>query len=251
MKAGTLTGIYAVWWREMTVFFRETPRVVSAIANPIVWLVIFGAGLGGSVTIAGLDYQSFIFAGVLVQTFLFASLFYGAYLVWDRKIDLLKAILVSPLSRDAIFVGKVLGGVTISILEAVIVVLVAALIGMQVQLTSAIIAISIVALSAISLTAIGLTIGSLMESPEGFQLLSSLVIFPLFFLSGALFPVNNLTGPLAVLSTLNPVTYIVDLLRNGLTGVHYFDIYYDLLVVLAFTVVALFAGVKAFERMKS
>jgi len=101
------------------------------------------------------------------------------------------------------------------------------------------------------LTAVGLMVGSMMESPEGFQLLSSLFLFPLFFLSGALFPINNLSGPLATLAAINPVTYIVDILRSILMGVQYFPTAYSLTAVVAFTVAAIAVGMAAFERMKS
>jgi len=244
-------GVYAIWWRETTVFFREPPRVISAVVSPIIWLVIFGAGLGQSLSIGGESYQHFIFGGVLVQTFLFSSLFYGAYLVWDRKIDVLKAVLVSPLSRSSIFFGKVLGGVTISLIESVIVLLVGYLIGMQYSPAVFFIVLGLVALASAGLTALGLIVGSLMESPEGFQLLSSLVLFPLFFLSGALFPISNLTGPLGVVASLNPVTYIVDLLRGALGGAYYLDPNLDIIAFVAFIIIANLAGVYAFERMKS
>jgi len=248
--SGGLRGAYAIWWREMTVFFRETPRAVSAVLSPIIWLVVFGAGLGGSVSISGIDYQRFIFGGILVQTFLFSSLFYGAYLVWDRKIDLLKAVLVSPLTRSSIFIGKVLGGVTISVIEALVVLFVGYLIGMQYSPSTFIIAVAVVVFASAGLTAFGLTVGSFMESPEGFQLLSTLVLFPLFFLSGALFPISNLSGPLAVLASIDPVTYIVDLLRGILTGINYFSPTFDIAAVAVFVLVANIIGVKAFERMK-
>ena len=249
--AGALQGMYAIWWRETTVFIRETPRLVSAIISPVIWLVIFGAGLGASLNIKGLDYQSFIFGGVLVQTFLFSSLFYGAYLVWDRKIDLLKAILVSPLRRSSIFLGKVLGGVSISVVEALIVLVVGLFIGQHYTALSLLSVVGIVIFASAGLTALGLTVGSFMESPEGFQLLSSLVLFPLFFLSGALFPISNLSGPLGWLAAVDPVTYIVDLIRYVLTGVRYFDITLDILVVAAFILAANIVGVIAFERMKA
>jgi ABC-2 type transport system permease protein len=248
---GTLKGIYAIWWRESTVFLRETPRLVSAVISPIIWLVVFGAGLGSSVNIPGVDYQSFIFGGILVQTFLFSSLFYGAYLVWDRKIDLLKAVLVSPLNRPAIFLGKVLGGVTISVLEAIIVLIVGYLLGMHYSLSAAVLVTLVVFFSSAGLTALGLAVGSFMESPEGFQLLSTLVLFPLFFLSGALFPISNLSGPLAFLSSIDPVTYIVDLIRGILTGVQYIVPATDIVIVAAFIIVANLVGMMAFERMKS
>lgn len=244
-------GIYAIWWRETTVFFREPPRVISAVLSPIIWLVVFGAGLGQSVNIPGQSYQHFIFGGVLVQTFLFSSLFYGAYLVWDRKIDVLKAVLVSPLSRSSIFLGKVFGGVTIALIESVIVMLVGYLIGMQYSPTVFLLVLGLVALASAGLTALGLIVGSFMESPEGFQLLSSLVLFPMFFLSGALFPISNLTGPLGFIASLNPVTYIVELLRGALDGIYYLDLNLDIIAFVAFIIIANLAGVLAFERMKS
>ncbi len=244
-------GIYAIWWRETTVFMRETPRAVSAVISPIIWLVVFGAGLGASLNIQGINYQSFIFGGVLVQTFLFSSLFYGAYLVWDRKIDLLKAILVSPLNRESIFLGKVLGGVTISVLEAIIVLIVGYFLGIQYTAIMIVSVLAVVLFASAGLTALGLAVGSLMESPEGFQLLSSLVLFPLFFLSGALFPVSNLTGPLGLLATVNPVTYIVDLIRFILTGVHYIAPATDAAVVVLFIIVANIVGMVTFAQMKS
>jgi len=246
-----LKGAYAVWWRETIVFFREPPRIISAIVSPIIWLVIFGAGLGGSVSIGNESYQQFIFGGVLVQTFLFSSLFYGAYLVWDRKIDVLKAVLVSPLSRSSIFLGKVLGGVTIALIESIIVLAVGHLIGMQYPPEALLTVIGLVALASAGLTALGLIVGSYMESPEGFQLLGSLVLFPMFFLSGALFPISNLTGPLGIIASINPVTYIVDLLRGALGGPYYLDPALDVAAFIGFIIVANIAGVLAFERMKS
>jgi len=246
-----LMGVYAIWWREATVFFREPPRIISTVASPIIWLVIFGAGLGQSVNLGGESYQHFIFGGVLVQTFLFSSLFYGAYLVWDRKIDVLKAVLVSPLSRSSIFLGKVLGGVTIAIIESIIVLLFGYLLGMQYSPLTFLTVLGLVALASAGLTALGLIVGSFMESPEGFQLLGSLVLFPLFFLSGALFPISNLTGPLGFIASLNPVTYIVDLLRGALSGEYYLDPNLDIVAFVAFIIIANIAGVMAFKRMKS
>ncbi len=245
----TLMGIYAVWWREFTVFIREKPRLVSAIISPVIWLVIFGQGLGPSIT--GFNYQEFIFGGVLVQTFLFSSIFYGAYLVWDRKIDVLKSVLVSPLSRKSIFAGKVLGGVTISMIESLIVLFFGYFIGIQYTVPMLLFTLVIVAIASAALSAFGLAIGSFMESPEGFQLLGSVVLFPMFFLSGALFPVNNLTGPLGALASINPVTYMVDLLRGVLTGTQYIDTGVDLAGLAIFLVIANIIGVWAFEQMKN
>ncbi len=250
-KPSALDGIFAVWWREISVFFRETPRAVSAVASPLLWLVIFGAGISRSVVIEGMDYQQFIFGGVLVQTFLFSSLFYGAYLVWDRKIDVLKAVLVSPLSRQAIFLGKVLGGVSISIIEALIVLLFGYALGVHYSIAAFFEVMLLIILSSAGLTALGLTVGAFMESPEGFQLLSTLILFPLFFLSGALFPVTNLTGILALLASINPISYIVDLVRGVLLGTYYIDPVFDMIVLAGFIAAANIIGILAFERMKA
>jgi ABC-2 type transport system permease protein len=250
-RPSMLMGVYAIWWREFTVFFRETPRMVSALISPVIWLFVFGAGMGSSFSVDGLDYQHFIFGGILVQTFLFSSLFYGAYLVWDRKIDVLKAVLVSPLDRTATFMGKVLGGVTVSLIESLIVLIVGIFIGQQYSPLVFLQVLAVVALASAGLTALGLAIGSVMDSPEGFQLLSSLGLFPLFFLSGALFPLTNLEGVLGIIAALNPVTYIVDLLRGLLSGVHYYTFATDAMAVAAFIVLANIFGAWMFSRMKS
>jgi ABC-2 type transport system permease protein len=246
-----LRGMYAVWQREMIIFFREKPRIISEIVNPLFWLLTLGAGLGATVVIEGLNYQQFIFAGILTQTFLFSSIFYGSYLVWDRRIDLLKAVLVSPLSRSSIFFGKVLGGVTISLFQALIILAFGHFIGIHYTILSIAATLLIVLVATAALTALGLTIGSLMTSPEGFQLIITFVIFPLFFLSGALFPLNNLPSYLGVLTSANPITYIVDMLRGLLIGLQHFPTINNLLILAAFTIVMNFAGVQAFKRMRA
>jgi ABC-2 type transport system permease protein len=246
-----LSGVYAIWLREMLTFFREKPRIVSAIINPIFWLLTFGVGLGATVNIAGANYEQYIFPGILMQTFLFSSIFYGAYLVWDRRIDLLKAVLVTPLSRSSIFLGKVLGGVTFSLIEAAIILAFGVAININYTPTSILLTLVTVIIAAAGLTAVGLTIGSLMTSPEGFQLITTFVIFPLFFLSGGLFPLNNLPSYLTALTIANPLTYIVDSLRSLLLGMQYFGTLENILVMVSFAAVANFVGVLAFRRMRA
>lgn len=246
-----LSGVYAIWLREMLTFFREKPRIVSAIINPIFWLLTFGVGLGATVNIAGANYEQYIFPGILMQTFLFSSIFYGAYLVWDRRIDLLKAVLVTPLSRSSIFLGKVLGGVTFALIEAIIILAFGVAININYTPTSILLTLVTVIIAAAGLTAVGLTIGSLMTSPEGFQLITTFVIFPLFFLSGGLFPLNNLPSYLTALTIANPLTYIVDSLRSLLLGMQYFGTLENILVMVSFAAVANFVGVLAFRRMRA
>ena len=246
-----LTGISAIWQREIITFFREKPRIISAVINPIFWLITFGAGLGSTVAIAGINYQQFIFAGIIVQTVLFSSIFYGSYLVWDRRIDLLKAVLVTPLSRQSIFFGKVLSGVTFSLIQTAIILVFGFFIGINYTFASIGLVVLTVTVAAAALTAVGLTIGSLMTSPEGFQLITTFVIFPLFFLSGALFPLENLPAYLATLTAVNPVTYIVDALRGLLIGIQYYGGLESILVLAGFALVANIIGIQAFKRMRS
>ena len=247
----SLSGVYAIWLREMLIFFREKPRIVSAVINPLFWLLTFGVGLGATVSIADVNYEQYIFPGILMQTFLFSSIFYGAYLVWDRRIDLLKAVLVTPLNRSAIFLGKVLGGVTFSLVEAAIILAFGVVININYTLISIPLILITVMIAAAGLTAVGLIIGSVMTSPEGFQLITTFVIFPLFFLSGALFPLNNLPPYLSTLTIANPLTYIVDSLRSLLVGMQYFGTLENILVMVSFAAATNFIGILAFRRMRA
>jgi ABC-2 type transport system permease protein len=247
----TFRGISAIWQREILTFLREKPRIISAAINPIFWLLTFGAGLGSTVSIEGINYQQFIFAGIIIQTILFSSIFYGAYLVWDRRVDLLKAILVTPLRRSSIFLGKVLSGVTFALIQSSIILFFGLFINIQYSIISILLIIFIILVTAAGLTALGLTIGSFMTSPEGFQLITTFVIFPLFFLSGALFPLDNLPIYLGTLTSVNPITYIVDTLRGQIIGLQYYGIAESFIIMIGFTLAIMFIGIKAFERMRS
>lgn len=246
-----------MWYREFKVFLREKSRIVGSIVTPVLWLLIFGGGLGSSVFISGLNYQAFIFPGVLMQAVLFSSVFFGVYIVWDRKVDFLKEVLVAPISRTSIFAGKVFGGTTDALLQSLILLVIGWIFGatgvipgLHFTLASFFFALLILFFMTTSLVSIGLIIGSQLESPEGFQLISSFLLFPLFFLSGALFPINNLPSWLAPFTFLNPVTYGVDALRNVILGVAQFNLAYDLGIMAIFTVVVIAVGVFAFRRMK-
>jgi len=243
-------AIYALWLREFKVFTRERSRVVTSIINPILWIFVFGGGLGSSVSIQGVNYQVFIYPGILAMSILFTSVFYGVYIVWDRKIDILKEVLVAPLSRTSIFVGKVLGGCTDSIFQAFIMLFISFAVGVHLSLSAFLLALLILFLLAMSLVSTGLIIGSLMESPEGFNMIVSFLVFPLFFFSGALFPLENLPLWLSIIAYIDPVTYGVDALRTVVLGVSRFPFYVDLTILILFAVAMFTVGTKAFERMK-
>ena len=250
-------GIYALWYREIKVFLRERSRVISSIINPLLWLLIIGGGLGSAVSFAGINYQTFIYPGILIQTALFSSIFFGVYIVWDKKIDFMKEVLVAPMRRTSLFVGKIFGGSTDTLLQILILFLIGFIFiniglmpGLNLNVLSIAIALIFLLVTTIGLVSIGLIIGSQMESPEGFQLIISFLIFPMFFLSGALFPISNLPAWLAPFIFVNPVSYAVDGVRGALLGFSQFNIALDFGVICLFSIVMILIGTYAFKKMK-
>jgi ABC-2 type transport system permease protein len=245
-----LQGIYAVWWRELKVFQREKSRIVSSIVQPLMWLFLFGTGIGAGVNVGNLNYRDYIYPGVLTMSVLFGSVFFGLYIVWDRKLDVLKAVLVAPVSRISIFLGKVLGGCTDVMLQIIILFLFSFLFP-SINPRGIPLAFVFLLTTSIALVSMGLAIGSLLESLEGFQVISSFLVFPLFFLSGALFPIDEklpvwLTG----LVKINPLTYAVDGVRGALLNLNVFPLYIDFGVIAFFALIMFGLGSVLFGRMK-
>lgn len=245
-----LLGVYAIWWREIKVFQREKSRVISSIVQPLMWLFLFGTGVGASVNVGGINYQDYIYPGILAMSVLFGSVFFGLYIVWDRKLDVLKAVLVAPISRISIFFGKVLGGCTDVTIQVVILLLFSFLFP-TINTGGIPIALLILFITSIAMVSMGLALGSFFESLEGFQVIATFVVFPLFFLSGALFPVNDrLPHWLHGIVKLNPLTYTVDGVRGALLGLNTFPFYVDIAVITIFAVLMILAGSALFSRMK-
>ncbi len=224
--------------------------MVSSLVSPLMWLFLFGTGVGSAVDIGGVDYRSYIYPGILAMAVLFGSVFFGLYIVWDRKLDVLKAVLVAPVSRVSIFFGKVLGGCTDVVIQASVLLLLSFLFP-SVDPWGIPLALLILFVTAIAMVSLGLAIGSLFESLEGFQVVSTFLVFPLFFLSGALFPVSErLPAWLLGAVRLNPLSYTVDGVRGALLGLSAFPIYIDLGAVALFAVITILLGSWLFSRMK-
>ena len=254
-----LVGIYAIWLRELEVYFREYSRIIGSVLTPLLWLLIVGKGIGASIddseSFGGVDYPSFIFPGILCMTVLFQSVFYGLYIVWDRKIDFLKEVLASPLNRSSIFIGKVLGGVTDSMIQVSIILFLGYFIFPDLVYTprSLLLTYIFLFLLAVAMTSIGLIIGSRMESTEGFSLVTSLVVFPMYFLSGALFLKKNLPDTLYYAAVANPVSYAVDAIRFTLIPNKIFEefgLLEDFIVLSSLCLVLIFIGTWFFKTMK-
>jgi ABC-2 type transport system permease protein len=258
-----LGKLYAIWLREFKVFLREKSRLVASIFTPLMWLFVIGSGLGSAVSnpsalsTAGevgseIDYQQFIFPGVICMSVIFSSVFFGSYIIWDRKFDFLKSVMVAPVSRTTIFIGKTFGGMTTSIIQAAILLVFGLAIDIHYTPFSIVTIAVIILLLSFALTSLGLTLGSYVESLEGFQLIVSFVVFPLFFLSGALFPLNNLPGWLSILTMVDPATYAVDALRGitlGITGKNPFVV--DIGILLVCVIALGIIGMLSFRKMKA
>lgn len=244
-----IKGVYAIWYREVKVFLREKSRLVSSLFMPLVWFFIFGKGIGSIANVPG-NYDYFIFPGFLVMTIIFSSLFNGAYLVWDKKVDFLKGVLISPLSRTTIFTGKVVGCMTDAVVQAGILLIVGLFLGIPFTFASVILTIIMLFALALGLVSLGLIIGSFMESPEGFGLIASFVVYPLFLLSGALYPLENLPHWMQVLTHINPATYAVDGLRAIIIHSSSMPFISNLGIILGFDIVLILIGTWAFNRMK-
>jgi len=248
-----LTKIYALWLREFKVFMREKSRLVASTFTPILWLFVIGSGLGAAnpSTAPGVDYQQFIFPGIVAMSIIFSSVFFGSYIIWDRKFDFLKSVMVAPVSRGSVFVGKTLGGMTTSLIQAAILLAIGAAIGIPFTPLSLVQVVATILLMSFGLTSLGLALGSYMYSLEGFQMIVSFVVFPLFFLSGALFPLDNLPGWLGILTAADPATYGVDALRHAMLGVGSNSIGFDGAVLVGYTAALGAFGIFSFKRMKA
>jgi ABC-2 type transport system permease protein len=242
-------GIYALWYREFKVFLRERSRIISSIFMPLFWYFIFGGAMGSVVDVGG-DYRHFIFPGFLAMTIIFSSMFNGAYVVWDKKVDFLKEVLISPLSRTTIFFGKALGGITDSLLQACILLILGIFLGIPFTILNLPLSILMLFALAVGLVSLGLIIGAFMESPEGFGLVSSFAVYPLFLLSGALYPLDKLPTWMKILTHVDPASYAVDGLRGVILGTSAMPYLANLAVVVGFDAVLVLFGAWAFNRMK-
>jgi ABC-2 type transport system permease protein len=249
-----LRGIYTLWKREIKRFLRERTRFVSSFVQPLLWLVIFGAGLGSSLRSSmGLNYQEFIFPGIIGQTLLFTSMFMGISVIWDRQFGFLKEILVAPISRVSIFTGKMLGVSTDSMIQGTIVLMLGFVIGVHITLFTVIAVLPLMLLVTLGMACVGLTLASFMTSLESYGTIMTFVNLPMFLLSGALFPVNNIPPWLKWVVYINPLTYGVDALRAVILGTAYvspFTIQVDVLLLVIFDTIMILIGTYAFSLRK-
>ena len=248
-------AIYVIVAREFKKFIREKSRLISTLARPLLWLFLIGGGMsrlvpGGQ----NVTYIQFIFPGILGMTILFSSIFSSISIIWDKEFGFMKEILVAPVSRFSVVVGKATSGMVLSTFQVMIVLCLFPFIGLRLDPLQIIGVILVSAILSFALASFGILLASFYDSYESFSVIMNFIVMPMFFLSGAMYPVKLLPEVLKVASKLNPLTYGVDALKNivfpyetGRMSAD-FSLFTDLTVILTLSVVFVLIAGKAFER---
>ncbi len=247
-----MNAIYILWLRELKKYSRSRAQIVASLGQPLLYLLVLGFGLGPVYQKAGNgSYLQFVAPGVIGMTVLFSSMFSGIALLWDRQFGFLKETLVAPVPRIRIMVGRTFGGATVAMLQGLLVTVVCLIAGFRpVSLAAVPLAFFFLACIAIVFAALGTAIGSELKDMQGFQLVMNFLVLPIFFLSGALFPLNNLPKALSYITRVDPLSYGVDGLRSALTGTTHFGMPVDALVLTGIAVVLLSFGAWRFSKIE-
>ena len=246
--------IYTIWLRNMKRYIRSKSRIVGSIMMPLFFLLFLGFGLNSVVQLPGMvggNYIVFLIPGMVAMSVMFTSVFSGIQVIWDKQFGFLKETLVAPVSRLEIMLGQTAGGATTAVLQGFMILVISLFIGLHVSSVAGFfIALLFMVLIGVAFTAFGIAIASRMDDMTGFQLIMNFVIFPIFGLSGALFPISSLPSWIAPVMLIDPLTYGVEGIRYGLTGVSQINPLVCLAVIGGFTVVMTIAGAYLFRKIK-
>ncbi|WP_292423734.1 ABC transporter permease [Methanoregula sp.] len=244
--------VYTIWLRSMKRYVRSKSRIVGSIAMPLFLLVFLGFGLNSvvSATSLGQQYVMFLVPGMVAMSVLFTSVFSGIQIIWDKQFGFLKETLIAPVTRLEIMFGQTVGGATTAVIQGIILMVLAVLMGLRIENPAGFfVALGFMILVGIAFTAFGIAIASRMEDMTGFQLIMNFVVFPLFGLSGALFPISSLPGWLEPVTLLDPLTYGVEGIRYGLTGVSQINPIISAAVIAGFAVAMTVIGAYLFRKI--
>jgi ABC-2 type transport system permease protein len=214
-----MAAIAIIWKREILRWWRDKTRIFGSLGFPLIFLLVFGSGLSGAMgsltgEVAAIDFEQFIFPGIIAMNVFFASIFNGISLVFDREFGILKEVLVAPVSRAAVALGKTLGGATVATAQGTLVFLFAPLVGIRLTPGLVLKLWPVMFLGAVALSSMGVALAARMRKTESFQVINQFVTFPLIFLSGVFFPLQNLPGWMEAVVKVNPISYAVDPLRR-------------------------------------
>jgi ABC-2 type transport system permease protein len=244
--------VYALWRRDMVKFVRDRRSLITSMVRPFLWLLAFGFGLRASVRLpgAGGDFVSFLVPGLAAMTVLFSSMFAAISIVWEREFGFLKELLVAPIPRGSIVTAKLCAGSATATVEAALMLALSPLAGARFHVLGAIASLPLLALFGMSVNALGIVVAARMKSFEGFGSVVNFVIQPIFFLSGALYPIDGLPRALRAVVLVNPMSYVVDAVRGLCLGVHHFPIALDVAVALVAAVAFGTLASRTFSRME-
>lgn len=235
--------------RELRIYFRDRSYVISSIFRPILWLLVIGFGIGSAVRVGrGPSYSQFVLPGIIGMSILFTSVFFGMSVIWDRQFGFLKVILVAPVRRSYVVIAKTISGSIIASFQGVVVLCMAPLMKLHPSAAQIAATVALMFVCSMALTSMGLFIASRMESFEGFNLIMNFILMPMFFFSGALFPVHKVPVFLRWLVMANPMTYCVDALRYALLGMHEFNLLLDAGIICGFMLLVWQLATFNFER---
>ncbi|MFA6354438.1 MAG: ABC transporter permease [Candidatus Paceibacterota bacterium] len=244
--------IYILWLRQLKRYFRSKARIIGSLAQPLLFLVALGFGFGPIFQKAGGgNYMEFLAPGIISMSILFTAIFAGIEVIWDKQFGFLKETLVAPVSRVQIMFGRTLGGATVATLQGLIVFILSVLIGFEpISLVAVPLSILFMFMIALIFTALGTAIASALDDMQGFQLIMNFLVMPLFFLSGALFPLSGLPPIIKTVASIDPLSYGVDSLRGALTGVYHFGFFLDFAILGALIVIFIWLGSYMFRRIQ-
>ena len=247
-----MNAIYILWLREVKKYSRSRVQIIASLGQPLLYLLVLGFGLGPVFQKAGGgSYLQFMAPGIVGMAVLFTSVFSGIALLWDRQFGFLKETLVAPVARINVMIGRTLGGATVAMLQGTLIMVVCLIAGFRpVSLIGIPLGFAFMALIAIVFAALGTSIGSSLQDMQGFQLIMNFLVLPIFFLSGALFPLNNLPKALSFVTKLDPLSYGVDGMRAALNGTAQFGAIVDATVLAVVAVGLLCLGAWRFSKIE-
>lgn len=247
-----MNTLYILWLRQIKRYLRSRARIVGSLGQPILFLVALGFGFGPIFRQAGGgNYLEFLTPGIIGMGILFTAIFSGIEIIWDKQFGFLKETLVAPVSRTHIMIGRTLGGATVATIQGFVIFLLSLAIGFRpVSLVALPLALVVMFLIAVLFTALGTAIASILDDMQGFQLIMNFLVMPLFFLSGALFPLKGLPTALNVAASVDPLSYGIDALRGTLAGSYHFGIGVDVAALLFGIVLTVGIGSWLFRRIQ-
>lgn len=252
-KGAMARTIGMMWKRQMIRFIRSRSRILASLAQPILFLLAFGFGFNAVFEQAGQgSYIQFVGPGIVTMSVLFSSVFSGMEVMWDRQFGFLKETMVAPVPRSAIMLGRTLGGATVAVIQGVLVLVITMLVGLRPE-NWALVPLALLALVLISImfTALGTYVATKLQDMQGFQLIMNFMIMPLFFLSGALFPLQGLPVVMEWIIRINPLGYGVDAVRGLLIGGNFYSLWLDFAVLVVLSAALVLLGAQSFRKMEA